>query len=106
MFASYSQQAPQTNFSRSPSQQHLRPTDAYHLPITGSLNNTVVCQAPNAQGLTSSQVIPAKLKTLTKLERLLQQKDIFETLRKINCGQIRSYYDLPLVAGDGKSAKV
>ena len=42
------------------------------------------------------QVIPAKIKTLTKLERLLQQKDIFETLRKINSGQIRSYHDLPM----------
>lgn len=32
-----------------------------------------------------------KVKTLSKLEKLLESNDIFETVRKINSGQIRSY---------------
>jgi hypothetical protein len=45
------------------------------------------------------------VKTLTKLERLLQQKDIFSTLRKINNGQIRSYNDLTDQSSDPIGAK-
>ena len=33
-------------------------------------------------------------KPMTKLEKLLAQPDIFETLRKVNTGEIRSYDDL------------
>jgi arabinogalactan endo-1,4-beta-galactosidase len=45
------------------------------------------------------------VKTLTKLERLLQQKDIFSTLRKINSGQIRSYNDLTDQSSDSLGGK-
>ena len=37
-------------------------------------------------------------KTFTKLEKLLAQPDIFDTLRKIGNGQIRSYDDLDINA--------
>lgn len=37
-------------------------------------------------------------KTYTKLEKLLAQPDIFDTLRKIGNGQIRSYDDLDINA--------
>ena len=37
---------------------------------------------------------PPAVKAMTKLEKLLAQKDIFETLRRVNTGEIRSYHDL------------
>ena len=49
----------------------------------------------------SSTVIldQAKVKnTYTKLEKLLAQPDIFDTLRKIGNGQIRNYDDLDINA--------
>ena len=36
----------------------------------------------------------APVKAKTKLEWLLEQKDIFETLRGINTGKIRNYNEL------------
>lgn len=86
MFASYTQQPNQTNFSHNPNQPPLRPSDTSQLPPTGIIGDSLVSSAAGSHGFPSTQVIPAKVKTLTKLERLLQQKDIFETLRKINSG--------------------
>lgn len=42
--------------------------------------------------------IPSKPKKFSKLEKLLAQPDIFETLVKIGNGTIRSYDDLDMNA--------
>ena len=48
---------------------------------------------------TSSVVLPIEKKTrYSKLERLLAQPDIFDTLRKIGNGSIKSYEDLDINA--------
>lgn len=106
MFASCTQQPPLTNFSRNTTQPPLRPPDSSELTPTDPINNNHNNLPVTQHGLPSIQVIPTKVKTLTKLERLLQQKDIFETLRKINSGQIRSYHDLPMLSGAETTDKV
>ena len=66
-------------------------------------NGPSAIAAPSLKGqFSSSSPVPPEYKNenlkYNKLEKLLAQPDIFDTLRKIGSGQIRSYDDLDINA--------